>query len=143
MTSPRNGRDTAWPPQAIDGPKVMVANESSGSGGDVFAWLFKHQKVGPLVGTRTYGALVGTGDDIPLLGGGHVTAPELGFWADDNVDRWIVENQGVEPDYFVEDRPDLVVLGHDPQLAKAIQLAMDALEKRSPPPHRPEYPQRN
>jgi len=61
------------------------------------------------------------------MNGGNVTAPEFAFWSADNGGEWIVENHGVDPDYVVAQRPDLVVSGHDPQLEKAIELAKEAL----------------
>jgi tricorn protease len=136
----RDGLDQPWPPQAIYGPKVMIVNELAGSGGDCFPWFFHLEKIGPIVGTRTWGGLVGYNRTIPMMDGGSVTAPEAGFWSTANGGEWIVENRGVDPDYTVEERPDLVVNGHDPQLEKAIELAMDALKKMPPMPKRPAFP---
>jgi tricorn protease len=76
------------------------------------------------------------------MDGGSVTAPEFAFWVPENGGHWIVENVGVEPDFTVQERPDLVVSGHDPQLEKAIELAMDALKKMPPTPPRPAYPKK-
>ncbi len=143
LVAPREGKDVPWPPVAIYGPKVMIINELAGSGGDAFPWFFKRQKIGPLVGTRTWGGLIGIGRNIPLMDGGFVTAPEFAFWSTDNGGEWIVENHGVDPDYVVEQRPDLEVNGHDPQLEKAIELAKEALKNYQPPPARPKYPRKN
>jgi tricorn protease len=141
VLSPRDGKDVPWPPVGIYGPKVMLINEHSGSGGDAFPWFFKREKIGPLVGTRTWGGLVGIGRAIPMIDGGSVTAPEFAFWSTDNGGEWIVENKGVSPDYLVEQRPDLVAQGRDPQLEKAIELVMDSLKKNPPRiPKRPPYP---
>jgi tricorn protease len=142
ILSGRNGKDQMWPPQAIHGPKVMIVNELAGSGGDCFPFFFHEQKIGPIVGTRTWGGLIGYSRLIPTMDGGSVTAPEFAFWTPENGGHWIVENQGVEPDYAVQERPDLVVSGHDPQLEKAIELAMDALKKMPPMPPRPAYPKK-
>jgi tricorn protease len=75
-----------------------------------------------------------------MMDGGSVTAPEFAFWATDNGGHWIVENHGVDPEYVVEQRPDLVAGGHDPQLEKAIELALDGLKKTPPLPKRPPFP---
>ncbi|HTS49297.1 MAG TPA: PDZ domain-containing protein [Bryobacteraceae bacterium] len=138
--SPRDGKDQPVPQAAIFGPKVMIVNELAGSGGDAFPWFFQHEKLGPVVGTRTWGGLVGISRNIPLMDGGAVTAPEAAFWAPDKGGHWIIENHGVDPDYVVEQRPDLEVAGHDPQLEKAIELAKQALDKEPKPPTRPKYP---
>jgi tricorn protease len=138
--APREGKDIGWPPVAIYGPKVMIANELAGSGGDAFPWFFRREKIGPIVGTRTWGGLVGIARGIPLRDGGAVTAPEFAFWSTDNGGEWIVENHGVDPDYEVTQRPDLVVSGHDPQLEKAIELANEALKTYKGLPPRPKYP---
>jgi tricorn protease len=142
LVAPRDGKDQPWPPVAIYGPKVMIVNELAGSGGDLFPWFFKREKIGPIVGTRTWGGLVGINRGIPLMDGGYVTAPEAGFWSTDNGGEWVVENHGVDPDYPVEQRPDLVVKGEDPQLDKAIELAKEALKNYTPPPPRPKYPKK-
>jgi len=138
--APREGKDTPWPPVAIYGPKVMIVNELAGSGGDAFPWFFHRQKIGPIVGTRTWGGLVGISRSVPLHDGGNVTAPEFAFWSTDNGGEWIVENHGVDPDFVVSQRPDLVVAGHDPQLEKAIELAKEALKSYKGLPARPKYP---
>jgi len=140
VLAPREGKDVGWPPVAIFGPKVMVTNELAGSGGDAFPWFFRREKIGPIVGTRTWGGLVGISRGVPLRDGGFVTAPEFAFWSTDNGGEWIVENHGVDPDYEVKQRPDLVVNGHDPQLEKAIDLANEALKNYKPIPPRPKYP---
>jgi tricorn protease len=135
----REGKDTPTPGQAIFGPKVMIVNELSGSGGDAFPWFFQHEKVGPIVGERTWGGLIGYSRTIPMLDGGTVTAPEVGFWSPDD-GKWVAENHGVDPEYVVEERADLVAAGHDPQLEKAIALAMDALKSVKPEAPKPKFP---
>ncbi len=142
LIAPRDGKDVPWPPLAIYGPKVMIVNEMAGSGGDAFPWFFKREKIGPIVGTRTWGGLVGISRGLPLMDGGFVTAPEAGFWATDHGGEWIVENHGVDPDITVDQRPDLVVKGEDPQLDKAIELAKEGLKNYTPPPPRPKYPKK-
>jgi tricorn protease len=139
--SPREGKEFV-PQAAFFGPKIMLVNEQAGSGGDLFPYYFKKEKIGPLVGTRTWGGVVGMGGFPPTLDGGSVTAPGWAWWEpnDKGGGDWVVENHGVDPDYVVEQRPDLVVQGHDPQLEKAIELANAALKKMPPALHRPAYP---
>jgi tricorn protease len=140
FVAPRDTKDIPWPPAGIFGPKVMIVNELAGSGGDAFPWFFRREKIGPIVGTRTWGGLVGIGNVQPLRDGGFVTAPGFGFWSYDNGGEWVVEQHGVDPDYIVPQRPDQVVKGHDPQLEKAIELANEALKTYKPFPPRPNYP---
>jgi tricorn protease len=141
VVAPRDTKDIPWPPVGIYGPKIMIVNELAGSGGDAFPWFFRREKIGPIVGERTWGGLVGIGNSQPLRDGGGVTAPGFGFWSTDNGGEWIVENHGVDPDYVVPQRPDLVVSGHDPQLEKAIELAKEALKDYKGLPTRPKYPE--
>jgi tricorn protease len=140
LVAPRDTKDIPWPPVGIFGPKVMIVNELAGSGGDAFPWFFHREKIGPIVGVRTWGGLVGIGNVQPLRDGGFVTAPGFGFWSTDNGGEWVVEQHGVDPDFVVPQRPDLVVQGHDPQLEKAIELAKEALKDYKPIPMRPKYP---
>ncbi|MGC2230359.1 MAG: PDZ domain-containing protein [Candidatus Acidiferrum sp.] len=141
VISVRDGKDVPYPPVAIYGPKIMLVNELSGSGGDLFPWLFRFEKIGPIVGARTWGGLVGINSGAPLRDGGYVTAPAAGFYAwDKGSSSWVVENHGVDPDYVVPERPDLVVEGHDPQLEKAIELANEALKTFKGLPPRPKFP---
>jgi tricorn protease len=140
LVAPRNSADVPWPPIGIYGPKVMIVNELAGSGGDAFPWFFKRQKIGTIVGTRTWGGLVGIGDQINMIDGGSVTAPGFGLWSTDNGGEWIVENYGVDPDIVVEQRPDLERQGKDPQLDKAIEVVLDQLKGYTPPGKRPKYP---
>jgi tricorn protease len=135
----REGEDVILPMQAIYGPKVMIANQMSGSGGDALPWLFKKAGIGPLVGVRTWGGLVGIGGYPRLIDGGGVTAPRWALYGTKG--EFEVENHGIAPDVEVEQDPALVRKGHDPQLERAVQLALEALAK-SPPPKlaRPPYP---
>ncbi len=120
----------------IDGPKVMLINESAGSGGDWMPWMFQNRGIGPLVGTRTWGGLVGISGYPPLMDGGFVTAASFGVMDTDG--RWAVENVGVAPDYEVVEWPKEVIAGHDPQLEKAVSLALEELG-RNPKKPRPQY----
>ena len=137
--APRYGQVEHTPNAAIYGPKVMIANEFSGSGGDALPWLFKQAKLGPLVGKRTWGGLVGIGPIPVLMDGGHVTSPSVAFFSPKG--NWDVENHGVDPDVVVDQDPKLVSEGHDPQLEKAVSLAMEDL-KAHPQPEvkKPTYP---
>ena len=137
--SPRYGAIEHTPAAAIYGPKVMIANEISGSGGDALPWLFKQAKLGPLVGKRTWGGLVGIGGIPVLIDGGHVTSPSFGFFSPKG--EWDVENHGVDPDVVVEQDAKLVSEGHDPQLETAVSLAMKKLAEEKPVKvERPEFP---
>ena len=139
--SPREGREFV-PQFAFFGPKVMIVNEQAGSGGDLFPYYFKKEKIGPLVGTRTWGGLIGIGGSPQTLDGGMVSAPQWAWWEpnDKGGGAWVVENHGVDPDYVVEQRPDLVLQGRDPQLEKAIELALEGLKTMPAPLHRPPFP---
>jgi tricorn protease len=123
----RDGQPATSPTAGIWGPKVMIINESAGSGGDALPYMFRQRKLGPLVGTRTWGGLVGTLGFPPTIDGGGITAPNLAFY--DLAGRWSVENEGVPPDIEVEYTPAEVNKGHDPQLERAVQEAMRLLEQ--------------
>jgi len=126
----REGEEVVEPAQAIFGPKVMIINQMSGSGGDALPWLYKKAGIGPLVGTRTWGGLVGIGGYPPLMDGGTITAPRWALYGTNG--EWEVENIGIAPDIEVEQNPALMRQGEDPQLEKAIQVAMDLLSKQPP-----------
>ena len=137
--SPRYGAIYRTPAAAIFGPKVMITNEMAGSGGDLMPWMFRHTHIGTLVGKRTWGGLIGVSQYPTLMDGGAVTAPNFGFFSPAGV--WDVENHGVAPDVEVEQDPKAVHDGHDPQLERAVSVAMEQLEKNSAPePHRPAFP---
>ncbi|HKY27356.1 MAG TPA: PDZ domain-containing protein, partial [Pyrinomonadaceae bacterium] len=126
----RDGQPSTSPIAGIYGPKVMIINESAGSGGDALPYYFRLRKVGPLVGTRTWGALVGTLIIPSTIDGGGITAPSLAFY--DTSGKWAVENEGVAPDIEVEYSPSEVNKGHDPQLERAVLEAMRLLEQNPP-----------
>jgi tricorn protease len=115
------------PEAGIWGPKVMIANEMSGSGGDYLPYMFHSHHVGTLVGKRTWGGLVHTADTPLFVDGGSMIAPRGGFF--DAAGHWAVENQGVTPDVDVENWPKDVIAGHDPQLEKAVEVAMKELKE--------------
>jgi tricorn protease len=139
LVATRDGEDEVQPQGAIFGPKVMLINEFAGSGGDAMPWYFQRAKVGPLVGKRTWGGLVGMAGAPALMDGGFVTAPGAGVWSPDG--HWVAENIGVIPDVEVELDPALVRQGKDPQLDKAVEIVMEELAKNPPlKPKRPPYP---
>ncbi len=134
----RYGEDIRTPSGAIFGPKVMLINETAGSGGDLLPWMFRKLKIGKLIGKRTWGGLVGILGFPVLMDGGYITAPNLAIWTDEG---WVVENEGVPPDIEIEQTPKEVISGHDPQLEKAIEVIMEELKKNPPKTHtRPTYP---
>ena len=122
------GDNRPWttPISGIWGPKVMIINERAGSGGDLLPYMFKAADLGPLVGTRTWGGLVGTWDTPPFIDGGRMVAPRGGFY--DVNGEWAVEGEGIAPDIEVIQEPKLVTQGHDPQLEKAVEEALKLLE---------------
>ena len=126
----RDGKEVPSPIAGLYGPKVMIINESAGSGGDALPYYFRLRGIGPLVGTRTWGGLVGTLLTPPTIDGGGITAPSLAFYDLDG--RWAVENEGVAPDVEVEYAPGPVINGQDPQLERAVQEALKLLHE-SPP----------
>jgi tricorn protease len=135
----RYGADLKAPAASIQGPKVMIIDETAGSGGDLLPWMFHKFKLGPLVGQRTWGGLVGTLGFPVLMDGGTITAPNLAIWTAE--DGWVVENEGVAPDVEVEQTPADVMAGRDPQLEKAIEVALQQLKAQPPvDPKRPAYP---
>ncbi len=121
----RNGGISTYPSQAFYGPMVCLINHYSASDGDVFAYFFRKYGLGPLIGTRTWGGVVGIRGYSPLVDGGYVTRPEFGTYGLEG--RWIIEGHGVDPDIEVDNRDDLVVKGRDPQLEKGIEVVMEAI----------------
>ena len=134
----RYGKDLKTPSASIQGPKVMIIDETAGSGGDMLPWMFNKFKVGTIVGKRTWGGLVGILGYPEFIDGGGVTAPNVAIWTKDG---FVVENVGVSPDIEVEQTPLDIINGIDPQLQKAIDVALKEL-KNNPQeePKRPAYP---
>jgi len=136
--SMRYGEDLKTPTASVQGPKVMIIDETAGSGGDLLPWMFRKFNLGKIVGKTTWGGLVGTLGYPVLMDGGAITAPNLAIWAEDG---WVVENVGVPPDIEVEQTPADIIAGRDPQLEKAIQTVMDELKKNPPAQlKRPPFP---
>jgi tricorn protease len=125
--STREGEDFTTPVGAIYGPKTMIINEYSSSGGDLLPWLFRQQKLGTLVGKRTWGGLVGIYNYPVLIDGGQVTAPRVAFR---NLQGELdVENKGVAPDVEIDLDPRIWRAGRDAQLEKAVEIALAELKK--------------
>ncbi len=136
----RDAPSQQWPPVAHSGPEVMLINGWSGSGGDAFPFYFREVGLGPLIGTRTWGGLIGISGAPQLVDGGFVTVPTFRMF--DPKGEWFAEGHGVDPDIKVEDDPTALARGTDPQLERAIQEAMKAVAKLPPPPARPPYQKR-
>jgi tricorn protease len=136
----RHGEDWQWPPVAHRGPKVMLINGWSGSGGDAFPFYFREAGLGPLIGTRTWGGLIGISGAPELVDGGSVTVPTFRMY--DVRGNWFAEGHGVEPDIPVDEDPGQLARGVDPQLERAIAEVMQRIERMPPPPSRPPYERR-
>jgi tricorn protease len=144
MGSLRNWESGTVPPVVFNGAMACVTNRYAASDGDIFSYYFKYYKLGPLIGERTWGGVRGIRGQMPLMDGGYITRPEAARY--DLNSKWVVENRGVQPDIVVENRPDLVVKGQDPQLEKAIEMVMKEIQanpKKLPPrpPDLPAYPE--
>lgn len=127
---PRRGAPNSYPDEAPAGPLVLLTNEWAGSDGDIFTHGFKMLKLGPVVGTRTWGGVIGIDITLPLVDGSVTTQPEFAFWFEDV--GWGVENRGTDPDEEVIVRPQDYVAGRDPQLERAIELVREGLERFAP-----------
>jgi tricorn protease len=137
----RDHHDWQAPAVSSAGPKVMLINGWSGSGGDAFPYYFRQAHLGPLVGMRTWGGLIGISRNPEPIDGGFVSAPAFAFYHDG---KWGIEGYGVDPDYEVENLPHEMVAGRDAQLDTAIAVVLRDLEKEPPaPPQRPAYPNRS
>ena len=134
----RYGKDFKAPSASIQGPKVLLTDEMAGSGGDYFPYLWRKFKLGTIVGKRTWGGLVGVLGYPEFIDGGIVTAPNVAFYDERG---FKIENEGVAPDIEVEQWPELVIKGKDPQLEKAIELILKSLKENPPKKiNRPAYP---
>jgi tricorn protease len=143
MNSARNWAISTNPPNTFVGSMVCLTNQYAASDGDIFSYGFKVYKLGPLIGERTWGGVRGIRGFVPLMDGGYITRPEFSIYGLNS--KWIVENHGVQPDIVVENRPEEVVNGKDPQLQKAIGVVMKLIKenpKKLPPrpPDLPTYP---
>jgi tricorn protease len=136
----RNQAPAPDPGAAFIGPKVCLCNEFSASDGDIFPYRFKYLKLGPVIGKRTWGGVVGISGTLPLLDGGFLNKPEFAPYSPDGK-GWIIEGRGVEPDIVVDNDPAREYAGVDDQLNKGIEVALELLKTkgREIPPV-PPYP---
>ncbi|MCK5467923.1 MAG: PDZ domain-containing protein, partial [Cyclobacteriaceae bacterium] len=132
----RDGKDWQWPPVAHFGPKVMLINGWSGSGGDAFPDFFRKAGLGPLIGTRTWGGLIGLSGAPSLIDGGRVTIPTFRMYDPDG--NWFREGHGVDPDIEVKEDPTALAKGSDTQLEKAIEVVLEAMKNNGY--KRPDHP---
>ena len=130
---------STYPDSVFVGPKAVLLDANSGSDGDIFPWMFRTAKLGPLIGERSWGGVVGISDHGQLIDGGAVNVPEFAYATAEG--QWAVEGHGVDPDLVVENDPKSVIEGHDPQLERGVAELLKALEKSNPklPEHAP-YP---
>ncbi len=140
MGSARNWESNPVPPNVFHGYMACITNRYAASDGDIFSYFFKYYKLGPLIGERTWGGVRGIRGNIPLMDGGYITRPEFSRY--NLQSQWVIENHGVEPDMVVENRPDQVVNGEDPQLQKAIDVVMQQIKEnpKTLPPRPPDLP---
>lgn len=137
----RDGKDWPWPAVAHYGPKAMLINGWSGSGGDCLPYYFKQAGLGPLIGLRTWGGLIGMTGVPGLIDNGSVTVPTFGIY--NTKGEWIIEGYGVDPDIEVVDDPGRMAKGGDPQLERAVEELLKTLKKNPPPKmKKPAYPNR-
>lgn len=122
----RDGKSFTTPGNGIYGPKAMIVNENAGSGGDMMPYMFRFHGLGQLVGRTTMGILVGISGYPPLLDGGRITSPNFGIH--DLRGNYIIENEGVAPDIFVEQMPKDLLQGRDPQLERTIQILLEEMK---------------
>ncbi len=143
MGTARNFEGGTIPAPVFYGYMACVTNHYAASDGDFFSYFFKHYKLGPLIGERTWGGVRGIRGEMPLMDGGYITRPEFSIYGLDS--KWLIENRGVQPDAVVDNPPDLVLKGQDPQLEKAVEMLMEQIKanpKMLParPPDLPTYP---
>jgi tricorn protease len=131
----RDGVAWKWPPAGNFGPKVMLINGWSGSGGDAFPDYFRKTGLGPLIGTRTWGGLIGISGAPGLIDGGGITVPTFRMYNPDGT--WFKEGHGVDPDILLPEDLTQGAQGKDNQLERAITEITEALKKAIPPPNRP------
>ena len=128
MESARNWTSGTIPDTVFNGYMAAISNEYSASDGDFFTYFFKQYRLGPVIGMRTWGGVRGIRGYIPLMDGGYLTRPEFSLYGLDS--QWLIENHGVEPDIVVDNLPDLVMQGHDPQLERAIAVLLQQIQQQ-------------
>jgi tricorn protease len=130
---------STYPYQAFNGHMAALLDQNSASDGDIFPWQFRNAGLGPLIGKKSWGGVVGITSHGPVIDGGSVNVPEFGFLNTEG--EWVIEGEGVEPDIEVENDPASVIAGEDPQLERAIEEVMKQIEADPPRfPERPEPP---
>ena len=138
----RNAEPTVDPGGTFVGPMACLLNEFSASDGDIVAYRFRHDKLGPLIGKRSWGGVVGIRGSLPLLDGGSLSKPEFSRF-DLAGTEWVMENVGVSPDIVVDNDPAREFVGDDQQLSKAVEVLLAELKKNPPKPLTPPpYPKR-
>ncbi|HEX5425443.1 MAG TPA: PDZ domain-containing protein [Candidatus Acidoferrales bacterium] len=136
MQTARNSESGTVPTNVFYGYMACITNHYAASDGDFFTYFFKHYKLGPVIGTRTWGGVRGIRGEIPLMDGGYITRPEFALYGLNS--QWIVENHGVQPDIVVENTPDKTINGHDPQLERTVDILMKEIQEHPKTlPHRP------
>jgi len=143
MSDSRHSQPEPFVDGAFHGHLACVTNAYAASDGDLFTWFFREYELGPVVGTRTWGGVRGIRGNLPLLDGGSVTVPESTVYGMGS--QWVMENWGVEPTVEVDDLPEEVLAGRDPQLERAVELVLAAIRQQPrplppPPPDLPAYP---
>lgn len=132
-TSSKNG---TIPDGTQYGPKVLLINKYSASDGDLFPWSFKANNLGTVIGTRTWGGIIGISGSLPYMDGTDIRVPFFTNY-DAKTGKWIVENHGVDPDILIDNDPVKEQMGEDQQLEKAIEVALEQLRDRKPLPKTP------
>jgi tricorn protease len=117
-----------YPSEVFYGPKVCLLDENSSSDGDIFPHMFRQARIGPLIGKRSWGGVVGITNRGPLLDGGGVTVPEFGTNAPDG--PWVIEGHGVEPDIEVDNDAAAVLAGRDPQLERGVAEVLEVMRTK-------------
>ena len=130
-----SNRNGTTPERTLVGPKVLLVNKYSASDGDLFPWSFKENKIGPVIGTRSWGGIVGISGSLPYMDGTDIRVPF--FTNYDTHGNWIVENHGVDPDILIDNDPVMEYRGIDQQLDKAIEVILEQLKDRQPMPGTP------
>lgn len=127
---------STYPDEVFVGPMATILDEYSSSDGDIFPYMFRQAKLGPLIGKRSWGGVVGINGGVPLIDGGQINVPTSALTNTDA--QWIIEGHGVDPDIEVENDAASVLAGRDPQLERAVQAVMDQMSsKRHTLPPRP------
>jgi tricorn protease len=143
ISAPRNVEElTATPGGMMAGPMVLMINQYSASDGDLFPYAFQKLGLGPVIGVRSWGGVVGIRGSLPLIDGGQLSKPEYGTYSADT-GEWIVEGQGVEPDIVIDNDPYREFMGRDDQLNKAIEVILGQLKNTYQIPPKPEGPKKN